>query len=92
MAKRDQFTPKPDLILGRYQHYKGDLYQVLDLACNSETLEWYVVYKRLYEDMKKPELWVRPYKMFAEAIEVNGKDIPRFKKIDELGLYSSDNY
>jgi hypothetical protein len=80
---RDQFTPKPDLEPGKYQHYRGDMYEVVDVACNSETLEWYVVYRPLYEALEKPRLWVRPYEIFTQNIEQNGTSVPRFKKVDE---------
>ena len=75
-------TPRPALPLGRYRHYKGNEYQVLDLVCHSETLEWHVLYKRLY-DREGPELWVRPYEMFIETVEVDGNTVPRFEFIDK---------
>lgn len=74
---------KPELAKGLYQHYKGGVYKVLDVACNTETLEWYVVYES--EERKKlglPSVWIRPYDMFVETIEKDGQTIPRFKKID----------
>ena len=77
----DIFTPKPDLKLGRYRHYKGNDYEVIDLACHSETHEWLVVYRRLYE-RDGPDLWVRPYDMFIEDVEWEGKTMPRFAYID----------
>jgi hypothetical protein len=77
----DEFTSKPDLKLGRYRHYKGNDYLVIDLACHSETHEWLVVYKRLYE-REGPDLWVRPYDMFVEDVEYEGKVVPRFRYID----------
>ena len=33
---------------GKYQHYKGKLYEVVGVAHHSETLEPLVVYKALY--------------------------------------------
>ncbi len=80
---RDQFTPKPNLENGKYQHYKGDMYEVIDIACNSETLEWYVVYRPVYDDLEKPCLWIRPYDRFTQNVEQNGMSIPRFKKVEE---------
>jgi hypothetical protein len=62
--------------LGIYQHYKGNLYQLLDRCRHSETLEELVLYKALYGDFG---LWVRPSSMFFENIILDGKSIPRFK-------------
>ncbi|HTK33049.1 MAG TPA: DUF1653 domain-containing protein [Candidatus Paceibacterota bacterium] len=63
------------LKLGRYKHYKGNEYEVIGVARHSETLEDMVVYQAQYGDK---ETWVRPFKMFTEDVEVNGKKIPRF--------------
>jgi hypothetical protein len=52
------------------------------MACHSETREWLVVYRRLYE-REGPELWVRPYDMFVEHVEVDGKRVSRFQYIDK---------
>lgn len=65
---------------GIYRHYKGNLYEVLMTAQHSETEEWMVVYKALYGDKG---LWVRPYEMFIEQIEIEGKRIERFKKVKD---------
>lgn len=67
--------------LGKYQHYKGKLYEVIGVAQHSETLEKLVVYKALYhsKEFGKNALWVRPLKMFLEKIEIDGKKLPRFK-------------
>jgi len=61
---------------GIYKHYKGNLYEVLITAQHSETEEWMVVYKALYGD---EGMWVRPYEMFVERVEVDGKLISRFE-------------
>lgn len=71
---------KPTLEVGAYRHYKGNLYQVIELACHSETEEWLVVYRSLYGSQ---DLWVRPYQMFFENVEIDGKLVPRFAKITE---------
>jgi hypothetical protein len=82
MAKRDEFSPRPDVKKGIYRHYKkGDEYEVLNVACHSETHEWYVVYKRLYEHDVLPEVWIRPAHMFFEVVTWEGKSTPRFTHI-----------
>ena len=68
------------LKLGKYQHFKGNYYQVLHLAKHSETEEVMVVYKPLYGE--NPEIWLRPLTMFDETIERNGKTLKRFTFIE----------
>ncbi len=69
---------------GIYQHYKGKHYQVIGLARHSESLEEYVVYQALYNspEFGDKSLWIRPSKMFTEMIDINGKKIARFTKIN----------
>ena len=64
---------------GIYRHYKGSLYEVVDVAQHSETDEKLVVYKTLYGDFG---LWVRPLVMFLETVEVEGKTVPRFEFVE----------
>lgn len=68
-------TNNPILHTGLYRHYKGQLYEVLHLAKDSETEEWLVVYRALYGDFG---VWVRPLAMFCQMVEVDGKSTPRF--------------
>jgi len=63
--------------LGRYRHFKGNLYEVIDVVHHSETLEEMVLYK------DKRALWVRPLKMFLENVVVNGIKVPRFKYLGD---------
>jgi hypothetical protein len=65
---------------GKYQHYKGNFYQVIGIARHSETMESLVVYQTLYGDH---DLWVRPADMFSESVIVDGKKVPRFALIEE---------
>jgi hypothetical protein len=62
--------------IGKYQHFKGNEYEVFGVAKHSETMEELVVYRALYGEHG---LWVRPLKMFLEEVEVEGKKVPRFK-------------
>jgi len=61
---------------GIYRHYKGNLYELLDIVNHSETLEKMVLYRALYG---KGELWVRPISMWDEIVEVDGKKVKRFE-------------
>ena len=65
---------------GIYQHYKGKFYLVLGLARHSETDEVFVVYVPLYV-REGPRMSVRPYEMFFEEVEHNGKKQKRFAYI-----------
>jgi hypothetical protein len=60
---------------GRYRHYKGKDYIVLGVARHSETEEQLVVYRTDYGDRS---LWVRPFAMFQETVEIEGQSRPRF--------------
>ena len=70
--------------LGKYQHYKGNFYEVTGEAYDSKTLEELVVYRALYnhEVFGDSSLWVRPKAIFLETIVVNGKEVLRFTPID----------
>ena len=65
--------------LGRYQHFKGSYYQVLNVARHSETEEYFVVYHPLNTP---DDIWIRPLTMFDETIERDGKTIKRFSFIE----------
>ena len=74
--------PLPVLHTGRYRHYKGQPYQVVELCRHSETQEVLVLYRQLYGD---GALWVRPYAMFVEIVVVDGQTQPRFAHQPEHG-------
>lgn len=63
---------------GRYRHYRGNEYEVIDVARHSETEEELVVYRALYGEKG---LWVRPLEMFRSQIEREGKKVFRFEYI-----------
>ena len=60
---------------GIYKHFKGNRYELLDIAKHSETLEEMVVYKALYGD---GGVWVRPAFMWNEEVEYEGRKVKRF--------------
>ena len=66
---------------GRYRHYKGNEYTVLGMARHSETLDELVVYRQEYGDHG---LWVRPAAMFLETVDIEGKQVPRFRLIEDV--------
>ena len=73
-------SPLPTVAPGRYRHYKGNEYEVIGVVRHSETLEALVLYRPLYNDTG---LWVRPYSMFFEDVDANGRRQPRFARIAE---------
>ena len=65
---------------GTYRHNKsGKLYEVLGVALSTETKEQLVIYRPLYE--VELELFARPYAMFMEQVEIEGKQVLRFEKV-----------
>ncbi len=71
---------KEKILPGKYRHFKGNEYEVIDIARHSETLEPMVVYRALYGE---GGVWVRPAEMWLETVEKNGKTIRRFEKTGE---------
>lgn len=65
---------------GIYRHYKGNLYELIDVAVHSEDLSEMIVYRALYGDEK---LWVRPAYMWDEEVDVDGKTVKRFELVEE---------
>ncbi len=64
-----------NIIGGKYQHYKGNYYNVYCLAID----KWnniFVLYQQMYGDNG---FWLRPYDMFFDTVEVDGIKINRFQ-------------
>ena len=73
----------PPLVItppGRYRHYKGMEYQVLDTVRHSETCEPMTLYRALYGEHG---LWVRPAEMFLKTVVIDGVAQPRFTRIGD---------
>ena len=73
-------SPLPAIAPGRYRHYKGGEYEVVDVVRHSETLEPMVLYRPLYNDSG---LWVRPYDMFVGRVEIDGVPRQRFERLPD---------
>lgn len=71
-------SEKSSIQPGRFRHYKGNEYTVIDTARHSETLEELVVYRQEYGEHG---LWVRPKQMFSETVMVDGQEVPRFQPL-----------
>jgi len=57
-----------DVIVGeKYKHFKGNVYEVLCIAKDSETLEDLVIYK----DTNSDKIWARKYSMFISKVDKN---------------------
>lgn len=65
---------------GKYQHFKGNFYEVIGVARHSETMEEMVVYRALYGEHG---LWVRPAAMWTETIDRDGYHGPRFQYVEQ---------
>ncbi len=76
--KPEEVLVEEEIVLGKYRHFKGNEYEVIGFAKDSETGDKMVIYKALYGEQ---ELWVRPYNMFKEIIERDQKKLRRFTKI-----------
>lgn len=72
-------SASPEICPGRYRHFKGNEYEVLEVAVHSETEEPMVVYRALYGEEK---LWVRPASMWNETIVRDGKTVQRFSYVE----------
>ena len=69
-----------ELKKGKYRHFKGKEYELLEIATPSETLEQMVVYRALYGERG---IWVRPASMWSETVEKDGYSGPRFQYIGD---------
>lgn len=81
----DELPPLPPVPVGRYRHYKGNLYDLVGAVRHSETLEPLALYRPQHGD---GGLWVRPWAMFFETVVVDGMEQPRFARVDQAGSSS----
>lgn len=84
MARQDPLDPLPTTpTKGVYRHYKGHLYEVVDVVRHSEELAPYVLYRCLDETgmVNDDTLWVRPHRMWSEPVSHQGRTTPRFSPV-----------
>lgn len=70
----------PQIQNGIYKHYKNKKeYEVLGIAFHTETEEYMVLYRPLYQT--DFEYFIRPYEMFSEKVidPDTGKKVSRFQ-------------
>lgn len=65
---------------GTFRHYKGGMYRALMVARNSEDPTQEMIVYQSIEDPSK--VWVRPFKMFFESVEVDGTKKLRFGRMN----------
>lgn len=65
-------------VLGIYQHYKGNHYEVIAIGYHEETHEELVVYRAMHD---LSQVWIRAKDIFFSNVTHEGQDIPRFKLI-----------
>lgn len=73
----EMVMPLEEVTPGRYRHFNGKEFEILSVAEHTETNEKFVVYM----DVQTHKYWVRPYSMFTELIQKDGKFIRRFDKL-----------
>lgn len=60
-----------------FKHYKGKTYWLETVAQHTETGEKFAIYTDT-----EGNTWARPLEMFHEVIEVDGKKVMRFERVD----------
>jgi len=70
--------PASRIAMTRYRHYKGGIYEYIDEAILEADLAPMIIYRAA-----DGRLWLRPRDVFFETVEVDGKQVPRFEKIED---------
>ncbi len=69
-------------IIGKYRHFKGNEYLVYGTCFVESENTTYILYERLVNN----SFWIRPYDMFFETVEREGKTFKRFEFVESLDL------
>ncbi len=79
--KEVNFSSKAKNIkLGLYEHYKGNKYEVIEVAHDSHTLEEMVAHRALYGDNN---LWVKKIDIWLKPEIISGKKVICFKYLGD---------
>lgn len=65
-------------ITGIYRHFKGNYYEVLGLAVDTQTGEELILYRQMYGSFG---LWLRPRAMFFGTRQTENGPAVRFRRI-----------
>lgn len=73
-----------------YKHYNGSSYRVVGMAINTNDDMLYVLYRQ--PNCFTHDAWARPYSIkgvssWADTVQINDKDVPRFLPIENEGAY-----
>ncbi len=75
-------------IIGKYKHFKGNEYLVYGACLVGNNNEKYVLYERLVNN----SFWIRPYDMYFETVEREGKTFKRFELVELLDLNIDEKF
>lgn len=65
------------VICSKYRHYKGGIYEVIELAIFENTLTPMVIYRNA-----DGTAWARTFDDWNATVDVDGKSVKRFTLID----------
>ncbi|MBP3307923.1 MAG: DUF1653 domain-containing protein [Clostridia bacterium] len=69
-----------EIKLGRYRHFKGNEYELIHIARDSEAPERLLA---IYRSTCDGAVWARPLDMFLETVERDGILVPRFEYLGQ---------
>ena len=71
-----QAVSNPEVKPGIYRHFKGRRYEVVGVAREVDSSDYFVVYRPLYGDK---QLVVRSWADFMATVRQNDQEVPRFR-------------
>lgn len=69
---------------GLYKHFKGNVYQILELAQHTESADVLVVYKNVETDV----VWARPLEMFDSLVDKDKyPEVEQLYRFELIGVF-----